>query len=186
MSNDPRRRLLELLAQRSFQENPGQPFKLASGALSPYYVDCKMVTLEPEGAYLVGSLLFEKIAQTSARAVGGMTLGADPIAAAVSLISWERKQPLSAFIVRKEPKGHGTNAFLEGDLPEGCPVAVVEDVVTTGGSTIKVLEVLKSAGHPVVTVLALVDRLEGGGEQIQKMGYPFEALFTLDDLKRAR
>jgi orotate phosphoribosyltransferase len=113
--------------------------------------------------------------------VGGLTLGADPIALATAITSEAAGTPIAAFVVRKEPKGHGTAGWIEGPLPPDAPVAVVDDVVTTGGSTEKALDVLAQLGHPVRKVIALVDRNEGGREAIARRGVPFESLYTIDD-----
>jgi orotate phosphoribosyltransferase len=182
MNNAQRDRLLQLLFERSFRYRPDQPFKLISGRTSPFYIDCKTVSLDPEGAFLIGELVFDRIKTLPVDGVGGMTLGADPIATAVSLTSYLKGKPIAAFIVRKEQKGHGSGLQIEGSLAPSSRVVVVEDVVTTGGSTEKTIEVLKKAGHEIVRVIALVDRKEGGGERLASLGHPLESLFTIDDL----
>ena len=149
--------------------------------MSRYYIDCKKVTLDPKGATLIGRLVFRWIKTLRPQGIGGLTLGADPIALAVAVTSYLEGQPIPAFIIRKEPKGHGSQAWIEGNLPEGAAVVVVEDVVTTGGSTIKAIERLKAHGCKILRVLALVDRLEGGRETIEASGYPLESMFTVDD-----
>lgn len=176
-------RLLKLLYKKSFQQSPDPIFRLSSGRTSPYYVDAKKTTLDPEGAYLVGKIIFRLIRGLRADGIGGLTLGADPIAQAVAMISFINKQPIPAFIVRKEPKGHGTQAWLEGNLPAGARVVVVEDVVTTASSALKAIEKLKEAGHTVIKIVALLDRQEGGEENLAKAGYTLDAVFRLDDLK---
>jgi orotate phosphoribosyltransferase len=175
-----RGRLLELLRERSFQE---REVVLSSGKTSNFYIDCKQVSLDAEGASLIGELfhaLIDEVAP-SAIAVGGLTLGADPLATATSLASWHAGRPRAAFIVRKEPKGHGTNQWLESTrLPAGAEVVVVEDVVTTGASTLKAIERARIAGLRVVHAVGLVDRLEGGREAvIQEV--PLTTLFTRRD-----
>lgn len=177
-------RLLELLLKLSFRYSQEPIFQLTSGKKTSYYIDCKKVSLNPEGAYLIGIEIFHRIKDLSAEGVGGMTLGADPIATAVSLISYIHKKPIPAFIVRKEPKEHGSRQQIEGTLIENARVVVVEDVVTTGGSTLRTLEALKKAGYPILKVIALVDRLEGGGGRIAQSGVPFESLFTLNDFPK--
>jgi orotate phosphoribosyltransferase len=139
------------------------------------------VTLDPQGATLVGRLVFDRVRGTGIRAIGGLTLGADPIALATAIASETAGAPVAAFVVRKEPKGHGTDQWIEGPLPPGAAVAVVDDVVTTGGSTEKALDILSRLGHPVRKVVALVDRNEGGREAIARRGVPFESLYTIDD-----
>ncbi len=179
-----RDRLLELLLKDAFRYSPEASFQLTSGKKTSFYIDCKKVSLDAEGAMLIGYEVFERIRGGAVGGVGGMTLGADPLATAVSLVSFLEKSPIPAFIVRKEPKGHGSKQQIEGNLSEGAQVVVVEDVVTTGGSTLRTLEALKKAGHSILKVIALVDRKEGGGEAIRKTGVDFESLFTIDDFKR--
>jgi orotate phosphoribosyltransferase len=173
--------LLRLLFERSFRHSTEPVFRLASGTLSRYYLNGKLVTLDPKGATLIGRLVFDRVRRTDVRAVGGLTLGADPIALATAIASEAARAPIAAFVVRKEPKGHGTAGWIEGPLPAGAPVAVVDDVVTTGGSTEKAPDVLFQLGHPVRKVIALVDRNEGGREAIARRGVPFESLYTIDD-----
>lgn len=175
-----RARLLELLRTRAFAE---REVTLSSGAVSNFYIDCKQVSLDAEGACLIGELFHEVIEEVAPRAVavGGLTLGADPLATATSIAAWHAGRPRSAFLVRKEPKGHGTNQWVESpQLPAGAEVVVVEDVVTTGGATLKAIERARTAGLIVVHALALVDRLEGGCEAVTKQA-PLTALFTRRD-----
>jgi orotate phosphoribosyltransferase len=151
--------------------------------MSPYYIDAKKTTLDPEGAYLIGKIIYLLIRDLRVEGIGGLTLGADPISQSAALISFIEKQPIPAFIIRKEPKGHGTQAWIEGSLPVRARVVVVEDVITTAASTLKAIERLKEAGHIVIKVIALVDRQEGGEQNLAKAGYTLDALFRLDDLK---
>jgi len=174
--------LFDLLYTHAFRQAVEPIFKLTSGAMSRYYIDCKQVSLDAEGAFLIGEEIFERIKLLDVQGVGGMTLGADPIATAVSLVSFVRGKPVPAFIVRKEPKAHGTKNQIEGRIPNCAKLVVVEDVVTTGGSTLRTINTLQVAGYTVLKVIALVDRLEGGGEKIAAEGFPFEPLYTLDDL----
>jgi len=176
-----RDQLRELLYRQSFRYSDQPAFKLTSGQMSRYYVDCKKVTLDPKGAALIGRIVFNRIKALRPQGIGGLTLGADPIAMAVAVTSYLEGQPIPAYIIRKEPKGHGSRAWIEGNLPEGAAVVVVEDVVTTGGSTIKAIERLKAHGCKILRVIALVDRQEGGREAIEASGYPLESLFTVDD-----
>jgi adenylosuccinate lyase len=177
-----RDRLLALLKERSYQR---RQVTLTSGRKSNFYVDAKQTTLSAEGAYLAGRLLLAEVRRLpeAARAVGGLTLGADPLVVAVAVASHLEGEPRDAFIVRKEAKGHGTGAWLEGaaKLAPGSPVALLEDVVTTGGSVLRAAERCEAAGFKVVGVVALVDRQEGGGEAVGER-YPFRALFTRRDL----
>jgi len=175
-----RNRLLELLRTRSFQQ---REVTLSSGLKSNFYIDCRPVALDAEGACLIGELfhmLVDEVAP-NAVAVGGPTLGADPLATATSVMSYLAGRPRAAFIVRKEPKQHGTGQWIESTpLPAGAPVVVVEDTVTTGGSMVRAIERVKGAGLDVVHALAIVDRLEGGREAITQHA-PLVTLFTRHD-----
>jgi len=176
-----RRELLDLFCQFAYQEGD---FVLSSGQKSSYYINSKPVTLHPQGALAVGQLLLTQLPQDS-QAVAGLTLGADPIVTAVSVVSAYEGQPLSALIVRKEAKGHGTQAYIEGPtLPQGAKVVVLEDVVTTGHSAMKAVERLRDVGYEVNQIITLVDRLQGGAEFYQFMGLKFDALFTIKDLQQ--
>jgi orotate phosphoribosyltransferase len=177
-----RSRLLELLKARSFER---RKVTLSSGKESDFYIDCKRTALTAEGHFLIGRLLFAAIREDNpqARAVGGLTLGADPLSSAVSLTSFLAGHPMPAFIVRKEAKGHGTGQWLEGReaLEANCTVAIVEDVLTTGASTLKAIERAELAGLKVSWAFALVDRLEGGRELLESKGYKLRSLFTRRD-----
>jgi len=175
-----RQRLLELLRSRAFQE---REVVLSSGRTSNFYLDCKQVSLDAEGATLIGELFHAAIEEVApqALAVGGLTLGADPLATATSVVSFLAGRPRAAFLVRKEPKGHGTNQWLESTrLPDGAEVVVVEDVITTGAATLKAVERARLAGLRVVHALGLVDRLEGGREAVTRE-VPLTTLFTRRD-----
>jgi orotate phosphoribosyltransferase len=175
-------RLLELLTQLSFAR---RKVKLSSGLESDFYIDCKKTALTAEGHWLIGRLLLDRIRTQApeSKGAGGLTLGADPLASAVSTVSYLAGWPIPAFIVRKEPKGHGTGAWIEGmsAIPAGSPVAILEDVVTTGASTLKAIERAELEGLKVTRAFALVDRLEGGREAIEAKGYKLDALFTRKD-----
>lgn len=179
-------RLLALLKQKSFRYSAEKAFQLTSGKKTAYYIDCKKVSLDPEGAYLIGKEIFRQIADLNAEGVGGMTLGADPIATSVSLVSFLNKKPIPAFIVRKKAKAHGSRQQVEGSLKEGARVVVVEDVVTTGGSTLRTIDALKREGYAVLKVIALVDRKEGGADRIIETGAPFKSLFAIEDFMQNR
>lgn len=175
-----RARLLELLRERSFQE---REVILSSGLKSNFYIDCKQVSLDAEGAALIGELFHSVVDHVApdAVAVGGLTLGADPLATATSLQSFVAGRPRAAFIVRKEPKGHGTNQWVESTkLAPGSKVVILEDVITTGASTLKAIERSRLAGLTVVHALGLVDRLEGGREAVVAET-PLTTLFTRKD-----
>ena len=177
-----RARLLALLKELSFER---RKVVLSSGKESDFYIDCKRTALTAEGHFLCGKLLFEAVREyaPAAKGVGGLTLGADPLASAVSLTSFNAGHPLHAFIVRKEPKGHGTAQWIEGltALGQGAKVAVLEDVVTSGASTMKAIERAEASGLKVLGAFALVDRLEGGREAIEARGQRLTALFTRKD-----
>ena len=180
---DELQRLKEILLEKSYRKGS---FTLTSGKTSDFYIDGKQTTLHAEGAYLCGKLLFELIKSEAQHidVVGGMTLGADPLVSAVSIVSHLELAPIPAFIVRKEAKGHGTGNYIEGlkNLPEGGRVALVEDVVTTGGTLLKVIDRVEAAGFVVGLVVTVVDRQEGGAEVLANKGYPLKALFTRESL----
>lgn len=180
-----RRRLLALLTERSYAK---KKVVLSSGKESDFYVDCKKTALLAEGHWLVGRLLFDAIRRETpeAVAVGGLTMGADPLASAVSLVSHLGGSPLHAFLVRKEPKGHGTGQWIEGlsALGRGAKVAIVEDVITTGASAIKAIERARAEGLEPVAAFALVDRQEGGREAIAALGVAVHSLFTREDFPK--
>lgn len=177
-----RSRLLDLLRTRALKHGT---FQLASGAHSRYYINAKNVTLDPEGTRLVGQVVLELLDGQEIEAIGGLTMGADPIVTAVARQSYDEGKPIWAFIVRKEgSKSHGDGQLIEGPLPDqrGVRVAIVDDVVTKGGSILKAVKAAESQGCEVVKVIALVDRLEGGREVITQAGYDFVAVFTKHDL----
>ena len=180
---DNREQLKKLLLAKSCRRGT---FKLSSGRESDFYIDGKQTTLSAEGAYLCGKLIFDIIRANPEKihAVGGMTLGADPLVTAVSLVSHLEKQPIPAFIVRKESKGHGTGQYIEGlnNLPAGGTVALLEDVVTTGGTLLTVIERVEAQGFKVGLVVTVVDRLEGGAEALAAKGYTLKSIFTRETL----
>jgi orotate phosphoribosyltransferase len=175
-----RDRLLNLFCEVAYKEGD---FTLSSGQKSTYYINGKQVTLHAAGGMMVGRLLLEKVPPETP-AVAGLTLGADPIVTAVSVVGAYCDRPITPLIVRKEAKGHGTQAYIEGPaLPPGTSVIVLEDVVTTGQSAWKAVERLRGTGYKVDTVLALVDRQQGGSEFYQEKGLKFEPLFVISDIK---
>ena len=177
-----RQTLLPLLAGKAYRH--GQ-FTLASGRSSDHYVNCKPVSLSGIGLALLGSLLLEQV-ETDASAVAGLTLGADPLVSAVALQAALAGRELDALIVRKEVKGHGTGAWLEGPLPpDGSVITVLEDVVTTGGSSLKAVTQLRAAGYRVNRVVTIVDRQEGGLEAMTAAGLELRSLFLLDEVAAA-
>ena len=178
-----REKLKQILLEKSYRQGT---FTLSSGKTSDFYIDGKQTILSAEGAYLCGRLIFERIQQHQADigAVGGMTLGADPLVTATSIASFLADAPIPAFIVRKEAKGHGTENFLEGqkNMPEGCNVTLLEDVVTTGGTLFKVIDRVEAQGFKVVQIITVVDRQEGGAEALAEKGFELEAIFTREQL----
>jgi orotate phosphoribosyltransferase len=175
-----RQKLLDLFCQLAYQEGD---FVLSSGQRSSYYINGKQVTLHPQGALAIGRLILH-ILPMDTQAVAGLTLGADPIVSAVSVVSTYENRPIPALIIRKEAKGHGTMAYIEGPtLPAGAKVVVLEDVVTTGQSALKAVERLQAAGYTVDRVISLIDRLQGGAELYQSAGLKFDALFSITDLQ---
>ncbi|XZN89793.1 MAG: orotate phosphoribosyltransferase [Microcoleus sp.] len=175
-----RDRLLDLLCSFAYREGD---FVLSSGQKSSYYINCKPVTLHPEGALATGRLLLSMLS-ADVDAVAGLTLGADPIVSAVSVVSALGDRPIPALIVRKEAKGHGTMAYIEGPtLSEGAKVVVLEDVVTTGKSAMQAVERLRGAGYKVDRILSLIDREQGGAEFYRSVGLDFEAVFTIKDIQ---
>ena len=174
-----RDRLRELLKAHSLLFGD---FTLASGRKSPYYFDSRKTTLLPEGAWLTARLVLRTVRERGIRAeaVGGLTLGADPIVCPVAALSHVEGPPLRAFLVRKEAKEHGTGRRIEGCPPAGTPVLIVDDVVTTAGSTLQAIEAAEGAGLLVTAVLCLVDREEGGTEKLAR--WPFHPLFRRSEI----
>lgn len=176
-----RERLVQLLRERSYEK---RRVVLASGKESDFFIDCKQTLLTAEGHALAGELFFDALSLLPpCEAVAGVELGGCPLASAVSLVSFLRGKPLDAFYVRKEAKDHGTKKLVEGDksLRPNLPVALLEDVITTGGSSLRAVEKLRAAGAEVVGIVALVDRLEGGAETIRDAGLPVVAIATRAD-----
>jgi orotate phosphoribosyltransferase len=184
MAGDYKTRLRDLLARKSVTEGR---VKLSSGKWSDYYIDCKLTTLDPEGAFLTGHTILEFLETNGikADAIGGPTIGADPIVAAVATISHMQKRPLAAFLVRKEPKAHGKHKQIEGvnlEREKISRVVVIDEVCTEGKSTQDALDVVEAAGLQVVAVISLVDREEGGSESLRKKGYRYLPVFTGSEL----
>ncbi|MFZ9952900.1 MAG: orotate phosphoribosyltransferase [Vulcanococcus sp.] len=178
-SAEQRQRLLQLLAERAYRHGS---FTLASGRTSNHYVNCKPVSLSGEGLALLAAQMLEHV-EADAVAVAGLTLGADPLVSAVAQAAALAGRSLDALIVRKEPKGHGTGAWLEGPLPAaGCRITVLEDVVTTGGSSLKAVKQLREAGYTVERVITIVDRQEGGLEAMTAAGLELRSLFLLEEV----
>ena len=183
--NTMKKRLIDLVNERTFRFTDEPTFKLASGKMSSYYFNCKPTTLNAEGQYLIGHLLYDMIRQEKKwdpEAIGGLTLGADALSNAIAYTSYLKDDPLESFVVRKEPKGHGTMLWVEGNVKEGDKVVITEDVITTGGSTIKAIDRAKKCGLKVLGVVVLIDRQEGGREAIEKLGVPVRTLLTREEI----
>ena len=174
--------LIDILCRQSFKYTEKPSFKLVSGRMSRFYVNCKPTTLSARGMYLVGHLMFDEIKDSPASAVGGLTFGADPIAVATAFASAIMDQPVNAFSIRKSRKDHGIIKWVEGDVQPGQPVVIIDDVATTGGSTIKAIERAQSEGLEVVKSVILVDRQEGGLDNIGKHVSDVTAIITRDEL----
>lgn len=179
--DDLRQTLLDLLVKYAYKEGD---FTLSSGARSTYYINGKQVTLRAEGALVIGRLIWQMLPENT-EAVAGLTLGADPIVSAVSIVSALENKPIPALIIRKKSKGHGTKAYIEGpSLNPSAKVVVLEDVVTTGKSALLAVERLQAAGYQVAEIIALVDRQQGGRELYQSQGLKFQAIFDITELQR--
>jgi len=177
---DERARLMAILKEHSVRTGT---FTLASGKQSDFYVDGRQTTLNAEGAWLVGRQMLAAL-KPGVTGAGGETLGADPIATAIAVASWDAGSPVHAFLVRKQAKGHGMKRFVEGrsSLPDGSKVCIVEDTTTTGNSLLRAIERSTAEGLEVVQVLVIVDREEGAAERVAEAGYTMEALFTRTEL----
>lgn len=176
-----KRALAQLLLQKSYREGD---FLLASGKRSSWYFDCRVTALSAEGSWLIGNLFNDILQDFDIAGVGGMTMGADPLVSATTVVSHIRRRPLSGLLVRKEAKGHGTGQFVEGlaNFSQGQSVAVLEDVVTTGGSLLQACRRIEDAGLKVATVCAILDREEGGRENLAANGFTLLSLFTRGEL----
>jgi len=178
-SSRARARLLEIVREKALKRGT---FTLASGKTSDYYLDCRLVTLDPEGLCLLSRIILEDLRGSGVEAVGGLTLGADPIAAGVAVVSHQEGRPVRAFLVRKETKAHGTQKRVEGAPIAGARVAVVEDVMTTGGSAKEAIAQAEEAGAKVERVYCLIDRIEGGGSELRSKGYDVRAIFEVNEV----
>ena len=173
-----RARLIELFRQRALKFGT---FTLASGRQASYYLDGKQITLHSEGLRLVSEGLLELLAGIDFQAIGGMSIGADPIIGGVLTAAGARGHDLLGFLVRKEPKGHGTQRYIEGPVQPGMKVVIVDDVVTTGGSSLTAIDRIEEFGCEVVAVVAIVDRMEGGTANFAARGLAMKSLLTIED-----
>lgn len=179
-----REKLKEFIKARSFLRSEEPVFKLASGKMSNFYFDLRRTTLSPEGQYLIGELVLGKINELGIKpkAIGGLTMGADPVSTAVACVSHLKGTPVEAFVVRKEPKEHGTGRQIEGNVEAGDPVVIVDDVLTTGKSTIKAIEIARQYGLMVLCAIVLLDRGEHDGKKnVEDKGVPLYSIFTKED-----
>ena len=175
-------RLTELIIEKAFKYSEEPIFRLVSGRMSNYYFNCKAVTLHPEGAYLIGNIIFDLMKDLQVKGIGGLTLGADPIAYAVAYTSYLKGKPIEAFVVRKTSKSHGTMQWIEGNIKKGDRVVIVDDVITTGKSTIEAITRAKEAGLEILKVIALIDRQEGGREAVEELGFKLDSVLTREEV----
>ncbi len=176
---DYKGRLYQLIKEKAYHEGE---VKLSSGKIGRYYIDARAVTLSGEGAYLVGNVIFEMVKDLKVKAVGGPTLGADPIVGALAFLSFANNSPVNTFLVRKTPKGHGRMLQIEGpSLQAGDEVVLIDDVATTGGSLVDAIAILKQMKVVVRRAIVIVDREEGAGENLSKQGCQLISLFKASD-----
>lgn len=179
-----REQLIAFIKERSFKQSSRQIFKLSSGEKSNFYFNLKTTTYSAKGQYLIGALVYNKIQRLKLKpkAIGGLTLGADPVAMATAHYSFRKKNPIQAFVIRKEPKQHGMKLQIEGNVKAGDRVIIIDDVVTTGQSTIKAIEIAEKAKLKIIAVIILLDRCEQNGRgNIEKYGYPVYSILTVKD-----
>lgn len=181
-----KQRLIEFVKGRSFLQSDKPVFRLSSGEMSNVYFDLRLTTLSPEGQYLIGNLLFDTLREhgLKPKAVGGLTMGADPVSSATAFASYVKGEPIEAFVIRKEPKKHGRGLQVEGNVEAGDEVVIVDDVLTTGGSVIKAIDIAREAGLKILAVVVVLDRCEHNGrENVEKLGYPVYSLLTVKDFE---
>ena len=181
-----RDKLIKFVRGRSFLRSVEPIYRLSSGQMSKVYFDLRLATLSPEGQFLIGNFMLDTLQANSLKpnAVGGLTMGADPISSATAFASYLRERPVEAFVIRREPKPHGRGLQIEGNVQSGDSVVIVDDVLTTGGSTIKAIEIAEQTGLNVLAVIVVLDRQEQNGRQnIEALGFPVHSLLTAEDFK---
>jgi len=181
---DLKTRLITFIKEHSFLKSDEKIFKLSSGEMSNFYFDLRNTTLSPEGQYLIGNLYCDKIEGLGLKpmAIGGLTMGADPVSCATAYTSFVRGNPIEAFVIRKEAKKYGLMRRIEGNVKEGDDVIIIDDVITTGGSTIKAIDAAKEGGLNIIAVIVLLDRCEKNGRQnIEALGYEFHSILSIRD-----
>jgi len=184
MGEELRKRLAEFIQARCYLRSDKPVFRLSSGEMSNFYFDLRLATLSPEGQYLIGSVVLQKIEELGLRpkAIGGLTMGADPISTAAAFASYLKGNPIEAFVIRKEAKAHGTMKQVEGNVNEGDPVVILDDVLTTGKSTIKAIEAARAAGLKVLAAIVLLDRGEHEGKaNVERTGVKLYGIFRKED-----
>ncbi|MGC2061924.1 MAG: orotate phosphoribosyltransferase [Thermodesulfovibrionales bacterium] len=177
-----KKRLIQMIIDKAFKYSEEPVFKLVSGRMSNYYFNCKTITLHPEGMHLVGNIIYDMIHDIFPAGIGGLTLGADPIANAVAYTSYLKGSPIEAFVIRKTAKAHGTMQWIEGNVKAGDRVIIVDDVITTGKSTIEAVTRAREANLEIVKVIAMIDRQESGRENIEALGLAVEAVVTREEV----
>lgn len=180
MNENHKDKLKQILLRKSIVT--GREFVLASGKTSTFYCDARVTTLDAEGAYLCGKIFLEMLRPYAVEAVGGYSIGADPIVTSIAVLSHLEGHPIQAFIIRKEEKGHGTRKLIEGNFPASGKVVLFEDVVTSGGSILKGVKAVNDQGGQVLAIMAVLDREEGGREAIEAAGVPFFSIFKKSEL----
>ena len=177
-------KLRQFITEKSFLKSDKPVFRLTSGQMSNFYFDLRRATLSPEGQYLIGNIIFEKIMELglSPAGAGGLTMGADPIATAVAYSSFLKQKPIEAFVIRKEPKAHGTMKQVEGNVGKGDEVVILDDVLTTGKSTIKAIDIARASGLKPLAAIVLLDRAEHEGRKnVEALGLPLYSIFRKED-----
>lgn len=174
--------LKNLLLLKSFKYSNEPEFELNSGKMSQVYIDCKMITLSSQGLNLIGGIIYNIVRPLGINGIGGLTLGADPIAVATTMFAGQEDERMSAFVIRKESKKYGTKKYIEGNVQTGDKVVIVDDVITTGASTIEAIDKAEQFGLHIVKVIAFIDREEGGKENICDRGYNIQSVFTKTNL----